>query len=425
LKHIKKDIQDLVKQGVIDEITADRITEYYDLKQPNSINRILMVFGTLAASLIGMGIILIISHNWDNLGISLKTLIAFLPLLISQGLCLYSLKHKENSAVWRETCAALLFFSIGACMAMVSQIYNLQGEVSGFLILWMLLALPIVYLLPSSVVSLFYCIGITSAVENKSNDWALSIMEYPWPSLLLFAMCLPYYYHLMKKRQGSNSLILHHWVIAICGIIVLMKTDGFGGFHETMLSAMLIGGIYLGIGRLPIFDNFEKLPQAYNILGTAGTLILLFIAAFQFSWDITSVHLDMVKTSFLGLAALALMIWNLINRNGDRWSILPIVFGIYFLLVNVFNGNSTVAILIMNLLLLAIGIEYIFKGHRTDRFSQFNLGLVIISATIIARFLEWEVDFVIRGICFVVLGLLFFAANYFLVRKTQTNDTNR
>jgi uncharacterized membrane protein len=139
-----KDIPELLKAGVITKETADSIQDYYQTKSGSSANRLFIVFGILGAILVGLGIILIIAHNWDELSRTTKTLFAFLPLLIGQVLCGFALIKKQNSIAWRESGTAFLFFSVGASISLVSQIYNIPGDLSSFLLTWMLLCFPLI-----------------------------------------------------------------------------------------------------------------------------------------------------------------------------------------------------------------------------------------------------------------------------------------
>ena len=111
-----KDIQDLVNAEVISNEVADNIRDYYLKKGSLSKNRLFIVFGILGAILIGLGIILIIAHNWDELSRLTKTIFAFVPLLIGQILCGYVLFKKWDNIAWRESSSAFLFFSVGACI---------------------------------------------------------------------------------------------------------------------------------------------------------------------------------------------------------------------------------------------------------------------------------------------------------------------
>ena len=62
-----KDIPELVKADIISQDTADKISAYYCRQAGQSTNRLFVVFGILGSIFVGLGIILIIAHNWDNL----------------------------------------------------------------------------------------------------------------------------------------------------------------------------------------------------------------------------------------------------------------------------------------------------------------------------------------------------------------------
>eukprot|EP00320_Phaeocystis_rex_P001638 CAMPEP_0119066344 /NCGR_PEP_ID=MMETSP1178-20130426/8924_1 /TAXON_ID=33656 /ORGANISM="unid sp, Strain CCMP2000" /LENGTH=120 /DNA_ID=CAMNT_0007047939 /DNA_START=24 /DNA_END=383 /DNA_ORIENTATION=+ len=118
---LSKDIDELKAAGVISEETARDIHAYYHNKQEFSTNRLFMIFGVLGAILVGLGIILIIAHNWDDLSRTVKTIFAFVPLLTGQLLCVYGKFIKKDSAVWKESAPAFLCLTVAACISLVSQ----------------------------------------------------------------------------------------------------------------------------------------------------------------------------------------------------------------------------------------------------------------------------------------------------------------
>ena len=147
------DISELLENNIISQEVATNITAYYKSKEDSQPNRLFTVFGVLGATLVGLGIILIIAHNWDNLSRSIKTVFAFIPLVIAQLVSGYSI-YKEKSQVWKESSGTFLFFAIGASIALVSQIYNIPGDLGSFLFTWIVLTLPLIYLLNSKAVSI-------------------------------------------------------------------------------------------------------------------------------------------------------------------------------------------------------------------------------------------------------------------------------
>ena len=95
------DISELLENNIISQEVATNISAYYKSKEDSQPNRLFTVFGVLGATLVGLGIILIIAHNWDNLSRSIKTVFAFIPLVIAQLVSGYSI-YKEKSQVWKE-----------------------------------------------------------------------------------------------------------------------------------------------------------------------------------------------------------------------------------------------------------------------------------------------------------------------------------
>ena len=107
-----KDIPELVKADVISQETADKIRDYYRKQGGQSTNRLFIVFGILGAILVGLGIILIIAHNWDELSRTTKILLAFLPLLVGQVLCGFVLLKKQDSVAWKESGTSFCFLQL-------------------------------------------------------------------------------------------------------------------------------------------------------------------------------------------------------------------------------------------------------------------------------------------------------------------------
>ena len=130
----EKQLTELQKAEIIDAATADRIRAYYRTREEESTPKIFVIFGVLGAVLVGLGIILIFAHNWDELPRFAKTILAFIPLIAGQIACGYTLFKKRDSVAWRESSATFLFFAIGASISLISQIYNISGNFSSFLL---------------------------------------------------------------------------------------------------------------------------------------------------------------------------------------------------------------------------------------------------------------------------------------------------
>jgi len=425
---ILKDIPELVKANIISQESADKIRDYYQNKGGQSTNRLFIVFGVLGAILVGLGIILIIAHNWDELSRTTKTFFAFLPLLIGQIVCGFTLIKKPDSIAWRESGAVFLFFSVGACISLVSQIYNIPGNLGNFLLTWMLLCIPLVYVMKSSMVSLLYIIGITF-YAGETSYWSNSSFEsYFYWILLLIVM--PHYYQLYRKKPESNFMIFHNWLIPL-SVIITLGTVAERADELMFIAYFSLFGLFYLVGNLEFFTKQRPINNGYKPLGSLGTIILLLTLSFDWFWEdlrMSDLQFNEVITSpeFLASAIISLLGVGLLylqQKNKALSDIKPIapVF-ILFIVTFIVGLSSPISVMLINLFVFAIGIMTIRNGAKQDHLGILNYGLLIITALVVCRFFDTDLSFVIRGILFVCVGVGFFAANYWMLKKRKTNE---
>ena len=425
---INKEIPELLAAGVITEDTAAKIQDYYKHKANPLTNKLFIVFGILGAILVGLGVILILAHNWDELSRPIKVIFAFLPLVASQLLCGYVLLKQHDSRAWREAGAALLFFAIGASIALVGQIYNIPGDLASYILTWMILALPIVYLMRSSVVSLFYIIGITYYGASEGYWFFSKEISYLYWGLLL--LVLPYYYLLYKRNPKSNFMTFHNWLIPASVVLVLGTIESNLEPFLAIAYVSLFGVLYL-IGDLGFFAQQRLRNNGFRVIGAVGTMVTLLILSFNWFWE------DLINSRFtisriisapefwaaviLTVIAAILFVGYLKRRDeGDFKPIAPvfIMFIVAFLLGFVLPLTGV----LINLCVFAIGLLTMREGVRQDHLVILNYGLLTITALITCRFFDADLTFVIRGLLFIFIGAGFFAANYYMLEKRKENE---
>ena len=280
---ILKDISKLVEAGVITRETVAQIENYYkkDTTRYRGGN-LGVIFAILGATLVGLGIILMIAHNWDNFSQDTKTAFAFFPLISGQIICGYTLLCKRENIAWRESSAIFLSFAVGSSISLVSQIYHIIGEIDVFILTWLLLCLPLVYLMKSSIVSLLYIIGVTYyAVETNylSNSPIESYTHWS-----LFLGILPYYFQLCRVEWKDNYFVLfHHWFIPL-SVIVMLGTVAQEKYELMFIGYFSVFGLFCLIGNSKFFDRQELINNGYKILATLGTMFLLLVLSFDWFW---------------------------------------------------------------------------------------------------------------------------------------------
>ena len=422
---LRKEVADLLNAGVIDTSTAERIENYYLSKSGPPQNKLVIIFGILGAILVGLGIILILAHNWDDLTRAAKTVISFIPLVLGQLICAYALVKKQNSTAWRESSSAFLLIAIGACISLISQIYNISGTLSSYLLTWLLLGLPLVYLMRSSVVSLLYIAGLTwYACETGYFSGENNESYLFWILLLLI---LPHYYLLYRDKRESNFFTFHNWFIPLSVIITLGTLAAQD--EELMLIAYvsLFGLLYL-IGHQPLLREQPVRNNGYLALGSLGTVAILLGLSFSFFWtglrersqwsDQVLTSPELIASVVLTGAALFLLIYQKIKQPVKEMKPVEPVF-ILFIIIFLIGMRSPIAVVLINFLVLGIGVMTIREGARQDHFGILNYGLLIIASLVICRFFDTNLGFVFKGILFVLVGLGFFFANYWMMKKRK------
>lgn len=424
-KHLISALPELIEAGIISPETADAIEAYYEKKRESSPNRILIAFGILGALLTGLGIILIVAHNWDNFSQVTKTFLAFLPLLVGQFFAGYTILRKSESSVWKEASAVFLILALGACISLVSQIYHLLGDLSSFLFWWTLLSLPMMYLLRSSMASLLFWCGTTYyGCQAGYFEWNHTASPWYW---LFVVAALPYYYQLSKRAASSNFANFHHFIVPISLVTVLGTESHTHGAFMFVAYFALFGLLNLVGTWIKQWSPTSNI-SGYQIAGKLGPLGLLQWFSFLGSWG--ALHFkDKPKHWVWGqefhlfilllLLQVALMLYLYYRSKARVWStfnLLPFAFTLLFFLGMVYPLISAV---LVNLLLLAIGILTIIEGSRENSITTLNIGLLTLTGLLMSRFFDLKIDFVVRGILFILVGIGFFMGNYWLIKKKK------
>lgn len=411
-------LPELVEKGVLSLEAARNLQEYYGqlpAKHGKSIFRTLL--GLLGSLLLGLGIILLVGHNWDQLSNVTRLSYAMALLLLAQVLTGWALWRKKESQVWLEGTGTFLTLTIGAVMALVGQTYHLVDDFNRFMLVWLILVVPLVYLLLAKSVAVLYLIGLLIWVSAAQNDD--SIRQGVW---ILFILLGPYYWRLIQRSRHENTTNLLLWayisVFYYCFSAI---------FHES-LGELLYASLYsISYFISDLFfketNGFIKDPLRSSAL--LGGIILSFVLSFNSHWVAMGYRfmsqpalgehalLFFLLLSALGLAALLMKQGQVRCVFIGSW---PLLIGLGYLLQKLDSTGIASAVL-FNLYLLAISFSVIMKGLQRSQLSLVNIGMGLLTVLILLRFFDVTYSFVARGIVFILLGLAFLGVNLFLARR--------
>lgn len=417
----------LLSEGVLSTETATRLQQYYGTAQVRSRRPlVLLVCSIFGAILIGLGIILLFAHNWQDLSRPVRTVLAFLPLLGGQLLTGWAMQFRAASVAWREGAAMFLCLAVGACIALVGQTYHIPGNMANFLLVWIVLCLPLVYLLPAGLPAALAWVGLTFWAGYAQRQGGLGVLFWP-----LAAVPVPYLWTALRTNPYGQRSVLLSWVLALCLSIAvgLMLEDRLRGLWIVVYTGLFAVFYLLDAYARDTASAFWQRP--WHTIGVAGLAGLSLFLTYDEPWRHIGRHYD--RTDWLGLTwvathdgglavgLLALTLGFLV-RLSRRQQMGPVLFGVApwvaaLAYVAVAFGVSTdVVMLVFNIYVLLLGIGTIRSGIRHGRLGTMNGGLVLVTALIVARFLDVELSFTVRGIVFIGLGAAFLGINLALKR---------
>lgn len=425
---MKINLDELVNAGILDEGKKLEIEAYYQKQGNEPQNKLLIAFSSLGALLTGLGVILIIAHNWDNFSRGVKTLFAFLPLILSQVTAVWVYLKRKESAAWREGVSVFLFFSVGACIALISQIFHVAGDPGQFALVWILLTLPVIYILRSSALSLLETAAITwYAMETGYGVYSAMHEQWYW---LLLAGVIPHYLMLEAKEKTSLFTFFHSWFLPLSIIISLMGLVGQpNGTVLFLVIFLLFSALRLSSGML---SRGRKAANGFYTLGTAGIFIMLILFSFDFHWvEIVNDYEngnrliyqgEIIYGSLLLAAAVFLLYAGRKSLPGKGEQTADAAWIILLLLYPLTLIDYMIPVVAVNIMVVTAGVGIVRRGLEEDNLGALNFGLVVIAALIISRFFDFDLSFLTRGVMFIITGAAFFGANYLMIKRRRSRE---
>ena len=417
-----KEIRELVDANILTKDQEQRILDFYSTNKSASSNRLFIVFGILGALLAGLGIILILAHNWDQFTRPLKTVIAFLPLLAAQVCCLFVVLKKHGDTAWSESSAVLLILAFGAAIALISQIYHIPGDFGYFLRIWIWVSIPLIYILRSSMAALLCVTGITVYALHQSIDNGNPYLYW------VFLLCvLPHYFYLIGKNIQRNFLNFLHWMIP-ASIAIALATVSDQYEEYMVIGFMSLFSLYLFFGDYLQQKGTPIRSMGYLIIGFTGTIVILLILSYnsffthteQSSWSTLIWQPEILVSLIITLVTVIALT---VNRKRSANPIIQLLKPVFLVFIPLFflAMYSPAGVFLINVLIVLIGIRIILLGYRADHLGYLNIGLLILVLLSLCRFFDTGISFIIRGILFLSAGTGFFLMNYRMLKNRKTN----
>ncbi|MEY2501381.1 MAG: hypothetical protein QOI07_1715 [Verrucomicrobiota bacterium] len=426
------DLPELVATGVLTPEAADALRQHYSSPPSEAPRRLGFILSAILGSLlVGAGIVLLVAHNWDFISRPIRCGIALTPLVLSQALAIFVLLRRGQSTAWRETAAIFNVAAIGTAMELVSQTYQIQGDFARFILVWMFLALPIVCLFQTSVGLSAYFVGATVwVVSSKHGDFFGAHPNDLWAWPLLF-LGLPAFVMLLRQNRNGYGTLLATTALAIACAFSLGQTDDIGAQSFWRCSFAAYWSLVYLVGVVSFDDWRSTRSHPFVAIGWIGILSMAAFLSFQDQWrnrqwqnavDFVPRHYpDLLAAGIqLGWILAALLfagyaLWKKRESNLAPAVVTPIV--VIGWLIARQTGDGLVPFLCLNFFLLALGVYTLLRGIRSGRVFEANLGMVVVAVLATARFFDTDLEFVVRGIAFIAIGIGFLVTNLVVFKR--------
>lgn len=419
-----QEFPDLVSKGVLSQTTADKLREHYgEIKSAEKKWFVIVLCSVLGASLIGLGIILLFAHNWEEFSRPVRAVLSLLPLVIGQALAFWVLLKRSTSHAFKESSATFLSLMVGASIALISQTYNIPGDTTDFILSWMLLIVPLVYLLEATIPAAIYVFGICA--------WAGHFWDSPlqafffWP---LLGLVVPHFIWSLHQEKYTIRAAILALVMAISACFAAGFSLGrtWAGSWIVIYSSIIALFYFWGVWEFKnVSTNWQR---PFQILGGLGIFILTFWLTFRFPWESVTDYYnekeasvwitlpDYILTLFLIGTALLIFLQYIKRKDLMRalFGALPLVALVGYAL----GGTSVIfPIVLFNIFLLVVSVTRIMLGIRINHLGVINTGMFMLAALILARFFDSEINFIIKGLVFIFIGIGFLVTNLVLLRR--------
>jgi hypothetical protein len=238
---------------------------------------------------------------------------------------------------------------------------------------------------------------------------------------------LPLYWLQIKKYPQNNSTLFLHLCYAIMILAVWhVFVSGIDGAYFWQYWLWCI--FFLLIGH-SLFAQLGVSRNAYLVIGSLGNLWMWTIFSFKEPWKefmsiannnqtfLSELHQDYGWLPLLLTAgASAWMIYQVLNKKRPfRLSYIYFAGALLAIIVSKYLWKDF-GFYFSNIFLVAQALFYILQGNQEKHLGWLNYGLLWLAVWIGCRFFDLNLDYIWRGVLFLILGLAFFTANIYLIR---------
>ncbi len=435
IEWLLNELPELTAKGVLSADAAERVRQYYAGAAGEQRSWLGIMLSAVGALLIGGGIISLLAYNWENFSRPLRAVIAYVPLLAAlAGAFRVVSREGERNVAAREGWGLFWALAVGACLGLIAQTYHLGGRFDTFLLVWMLLVIPVAFVMRAAAAAVLAMAGCTAWAVLWDGAGGSGL--WLWP---LGAAATAAAWPLLRNESdapraavvASAAAIMVFFAMALT-LAPLERSNAF--LSLAFLDAFAVAAALQLAGEIARGSRWEKVLASPRDMGAILIIVLCLTLSFWSMWKygrlvspfkVVTILKAAEPTQRVALGVLlfaAVAAWGAgccwaIRRNhlSSLWlGSAPLVFVLAAAPENPLWGT-----VLMNAYLLAAGVAGMALGVREKRPRRAYAGLGVTVLVIGARFFDVDLGFIARGVIFILLGAAFIAAQRMLARRMR------
>ena len=374
LDRIRRDLKVFVQQGIITNTQEDSILEYYGvtkdiLDKGNNYSRLIIILSTLGASLVGLGVVLLIGANWNSIPHLIKIFMSVLSVITANYIG-YWLRYKT---IYKRIGSSIFFlaaFLFSGSVFLIGQMYHIRSD-NFDILLWILFGiLPVAYITDSK--ALF---RLSMGIVIFWPGWKLATLVTDANLQFIFSF-----------------YVLYGVLIYLMGFLH-SKTTNFKIFTNTLI--FLGSSVALAVSYILTMDglwnewetNTNYFTNIIPIVVLTATVLAIQLSKYflnNFAFSPKLLFVESFVLSYLVLLSWFLFLTPKINDE----------FILFFIL------------LVFNLIFLALSLTITYVGITLKRYSLVNLGLFAAILFIFTKYFDLFMGMIDTGLFFAITGIL-------------------
>jgi len=438
---ISSEAKKWVDEKIIDRSQADKILERYGAQwqERKAVSTGYYILLTIASLFAGLSVIILLSHNWNEIPRYIRMGLMFLFTISSHSVGLWYLKKSNTKAanVWFFL-GCIIF---GSSIFLIAQIYHLGEHYPDGFFYWALGIIPFLILTRSNPVVYLFTTIAASWMFLESG-----LRFYP---AFYFVFLFITFWHLLYRKKSTILFVLNLFLTGFflelslgyfLDNIVRMQTENVY-FTFGLYALTVSGGIYLRESKNEILQTYAFVMNHF-IFKTF--IVFLFIFSFSEVWEETLE--DSLKFGFLvwwltvvlfitgGMVAAEVWVRKHSFKNVAK-EYIPLFYVLFvFTLSNCFvffheNNNihpyDIILATVINFMLVIAGIWFIFTGVQTATGADYYFGVFTLLMTAVLRYFNLIDNYLTgAGIFFLAAVIMFLAARWWqkVIRLNKESD---